>query len=89
MIKGCRKNVVYIKDTGSEMFREAFFILSDAEKSRALTETDMLREARRLIAETPEEGKGERPMLGIAKALWFVLGAAVTTALNTAIYYII
>ena len=89
MIKGCRKNVVYIKDTGSDMFREAFFIVSDAEKSRAVSETDMLREARRLIADTQKAENADRPRLGIAKALWFVFGAAVTTALNTVIYYII
>ena len=27
MVKGCQKKVICIKDTGSEMFEEAFFIM--------------------------------------------------------------
>lgn len=99
MIKGCRKNVVWIRNTGSEMFEEAYFIVSDKKMEQKTTDCDMLSEASRLIAESPVAGnfyggtqkrkrKGTEGF-GVGKAVWFMLGASVTTALNAMIYFIV
>ncbi len=48
MVKGCQKKVICIKDTGSEMFEEAFFIMKPS-RDGARKETDMIREARRIL----------------------------------------
>ena len=56
MIKGCKKNVVYVKNTGSEMFDEAYFIVSEKGGEKRATESDMVREAGRLISESPSAG---------------------------------
>lgn len=90
MIKGCRKNVVWVRNTGSEMFEEAFFVLSDKGVKGRVSETDMVKAAGRIVAESPvasyfngaqSEGCGNKAR-AMAKALWFMLGAAVMAALN-------
>lgn len=53
MVKGCQRRIIQIKDTGSDMFTEAYFVLSDAACHRE--ETDIVKEATRLIEEGTEE----------------------------------
>ena len=98
MIKGCKKNVVWVRNTGSEMFDEAYFIVSEKGRNVRATETDMVREAGRIISEGPSASyfpspkTTQKPRLGIVaigKAAWFMLGASFTTALNAVIYYIV
>ena len=97
MIKGCKKNVVWVRNTGSEMFDEAYFIVSEKGSERKTTESDMLREANRLISETPStsyfpkenEKRVKQRILAKGRAGWFMIGASVTTALNAVLYYIV
>jgi hypothetical protein len=97
MIKGCRKNVVYVRNTGSEMFDEAYFIVSEKGSGVKATESDMVREAGRIISEGPSASYFSSPkqtssrkssVFTVGKAAWFMLGASFTTALNALIYYI-
>lgn len=51
LYKGCQKKMIMLKNTGSELFEEAYFILKDKDdKSTKLSETDMIREANKIIA---------------------------------------
>ncbi len=47
MIKGCLRNVIVVKDTGSDLFEEAYFIVS-AKGGRE--NCDLLCEAKKIIA---------------------------------------
>ncbi len=96
MVKGCKKNVVYVKNTGSEMFEEAYFIVSDKAQMDKKCENDMLREASRIIAGSPVCGyfssdKGEKKNTKgeMRKVAWFMLGACVMAAFNAVLYLII
>ena len=86
MIKGCKKNVVYVRNTESDMFREAYFILSDDFEEKGKSEPDMVAEANRIIAETPvasyfgmppstaKKKKSYQPYV-VSKVFWFMSGA--------------
>ena len=50
MVKGCRKSIVYVKNTGSEYFKEAYFILNEGDLALP-EERDLVREAARIIEE--------------------------------------
>ncbi len=52
MIKGCQKRVVYLKNTDSCMFDEAYFVLSGEREDKSATEFDMVREAERIAMES-------------------------------------
>lgn len=49
MIKGCERRIIYVRDTGSPVFREAYFVLRDGAPS--VPEKDMVAEAERIIRE--------------------------------------
>ncbi len=95
MLKGCKKNVIYIKNTGSAMFDEAYFIVSDRAQGEKRSENDIVREARRIIADAPMTGaphsakkSGNTDKKGVNCVAWFMLGACVMTALNAVIFLI-
>lgn len=49
MIKGFQKNAIIIKDTGSEIFEQAIFIVK--KEIPALSDYTLMREAERIIEE--------------------------------------
>ena len=92
MIKGCKKNVVYVRNTDSELFEEAYFILSDDFEQSPTSEPDMLAEANRIIARTPvasyfglcpdvQKKKRSDPRPAFSRGLWFIAGALFSSAI--------
>ncbi len=93
MLKGCKKNVVYIKNTGSELFEEAYFIVSE-KRASGKRESDILDEANKIILNSPIRNYflGDEPKKKTKKhfsTLSFILGASVMAALNTLIYLLL
>ncbi len=53
MIKGCSRRMIVLKDTGSDFFEEAYFVLkSSAAHCKIKTERDFIAEAQRIISES-------------------------------------
>lgn len=53
MIKGCSRRMIVLKDTGSDFFEEAYFVLkSGSSRCKLKTERDFIAEAERIIAES-------------------------------------
>lgn len=78
MVKGYQKRVVFMKNTGSEFFDEAYFVVCDSQGTPS--EEDMISEANRII----DEVKGIKPRGGCklwaAKLLSFAVGSLITSA---------
>jgi len=79
-MKGYQKKVIYMKNTGSKHFEEAYFVLkSDIEKSR-VSSNEMIDEANRII----EENFDQNSRGFFYSARWyiiaFLIGCAVTFA---------
>ena len=85
MIKGCQKNVIWLRNTESELFEQAYFILSDAALLKKKSEGDIIAEARRIIEQSPcgsyfggsatyPKGKRKLPS-AVVKLTFFLLGA--------------
>ena len=91
MVKGCQKKVICIKDTGSEMFEEAFFIMKPS-KDGVRKENDMIREARRILENSRvqpgriqyREKNNKNSKMMIFSFLFGVLSAAAACAVITA-----
>ena len=49
-MRGCQKRVIYMKNTGSEVFDEAYFVVKDG-YSHTSAEVDFLKEANRIVEE--------------------------------------
>lgn len=78
MFRGCQKKIIKLKNTGSGVFDEAYFVLKDvAAESPYLTETDMVKEANRIILDNITfKNNGKHPSKFSAVMLWFTVGAA-------------
>ncbi len=74
-MRGCQKRVIYLKNTGSEVFDEAYFVLKSDTDIALRAEGDIIREANRII----DENIGKRKRIDfkriILPAVSFLLGA--------------
>ncbi len=75
MIKGCRKNIIHITNTGSPYFEEAYFIVRRG-GDMDIPEDDIVREASRIAGITGDAYKrknGRRKHLSLS---FFLYGAS-------------
>ena len=81
-MRGCQKKVIFLKDTGSHLFDEAYFIVSRACEDACIREDDMVFEANRIIDESlgvhSPGRRGKTLERVITHLLPFLLGAFVT-----------
>ena len=75
-MRGYQKRVIYIKNTGSEIFEEAYFVVKGDVTASLHTHDKMVDEANRIINENFESKRGKflRTLKGAAPA--FLFGAA-------------
>jgi len=80
-MRGYQKRVIYIKNTGSEMFEEAYFVVKSDTPPRQNTHECLVDEANRIIAEN-FENKKRKTFLYIKRAILpFIFGAALSVIL--------
>ena len=82
-MRGSEKKIIYVKDTGSKIFEEAYFVIRrgvDGEDNRP-SENDMVREATRIVAQNGAEYPAARRRRRLrTKLLSFLAGAAAATS---------
>jgi hypothetical protein len=73
--------MIMLKNTGSELFEEAYFILKDKNgKSPILSETDMIREANKIVANNAitsywsEKDSSSNKLSLKYKIIWYAAG---------------
>ena len=74
MIKGCSRQVIVLKNTGSDLFEEAYFIVRPKGSERK--HDDLLLEANRIIRAKSVSGfeKGKKNNERVKLIIGFVLG---------------
>lgn len=86
MVRGCQKRIIYLKNTGSDVFDEAYFVIKDDRLQGEKSECDMVEEANRILNEAfdfeDKGGLGGRILThlksnAIGFALGFILGALI------------
>ncbi len=85
MIKGCRKNLVVMKNIGSDYIDEAYFILKN-ELPTGTAGGDIVKEANRIISEYQTGRKKSRLSFSF---LSFVLGAIAASVICLVIFQIV
>ena len=82
MIRGTMKNVIRLKGTGSTLFEEAYFIVSDKGEKSACAEADMIREANRIIELNALRRQGKRSSGKYDFIKFYLLGALSCSAVT-------
>jgi hypothetical protein len=80
MVRGCQKKIIYLKNSGSNFFEEAYFVIKNNSQYEEISECDMIEEANRIVKESffSEEKQGVvKRLLSLAKrsVLPFLIGA--------------
>lgn len=90
-MRGCEKKVVHLKNTGSALFEEAYFIIKENSEPCGTDEgkdVDLVREASRIIAENTDFEVKRRSPIGISTVLIFLSGAFISAAVSFMLYFL-
>ena len=83
MLRGAEKRMIVVRTKDSRMFEEAYFVVRPEADRRGREESDMLREANRILESSMVAGKDEAPFprdpsllpFGLVRGMvWFLLG---------------
>ncbi|MBQ7363115.1 MAG: hypothetical protein IJW48_01550 [Clostridia bacterium] len=94
MLRGCQKKIVFLKNTGSKIFDEAYFVISAKDEASDTSSEKMIDEAKRIIAEaTFEDGTSDGGVTFRKRffkyALPFLAGGVVSGVLTSVIFILI
>ena len=79
MIKGCQKKIIFLKNTGCDLFEEAYFIMKDCAIDKG--QSDIVLEATKIVnnlkdANIPEKRTGFFKRGGVLFLLGAITGVA-------------
>lgn len=77
-MRAYQKKVIFLKNTGSELFDEAYFVISCDENRRIFSHATMVSEARRIIEENFEEKKRRIKIFSPVSILSFLVGSLIS-----------
>ncbi len=83
-MRGCQKKVIYLKNTGSRNFEEAYFVIRDSADGKS-SRSSMIEEARHII----EENFGKRKRGLLYSKRWYFLSFLLGSCLSFLIFGII
>ena len=91
-MRGYQKKVIFLKNTGSHLFDEAYFVVSREGENASVGQSDMVVEANRIIKESLEDCEERlRRERGKRKGVFlipFFLGACISAAAAIIIYLV-
>lgn len=91
-MRGYQKKVIYLKDTGSHLFEEAYFVVSRKGEEANIEQSDMVFEANRIIKESLENKESrinsQKKKAIIGFIIPFILGILATLITLFCVYFI-
>lgn len=82
-MRGCEKRVIYLKNTGSDLFDEAYFVVSHVGEIAPSESLDMVSEANRIIDECIEDKNTLRREEKVKRISGFILPFFLGTLFTT------
>ena len=87
-MRGYQKKVIYIKNVGSEMFEEAYFVVKSDTGATVYTHERMVDEANRIIRENFEKKRATHIKALLSTLPAFLLGAVAAAAISIIIWLV-
>lgn len=92
-MRGYQRKVIFLKDTGSHLFDEAYFVVSRRGEEANIGKSDMILEANRIIKESltyrEKRARGIKSLLRRDVIIPFSVGSLVSFLVTTLIYFLI
>ena len=90
MIKGCQKRMIFVKNTGCDLFDEAYFVLKDDIPANAELDSSIVQIATEIINQSmPLKPKRRRPSRLHRGVLGFFIGCAFSIAVSAFVFFAI
>ena len=83
-VRGYQKKVIFLKNVGSEIFEEAYFVVKCEEKTRKISHATMVEEAKHIIEEN--FGKPKKCFFKLKTLLAFLSGFVISFILAVAFF---
>ena len=77
-MRGYQRRVIFLKNTGSALFEEAYFVMRSDKLAEGKSEADMVSEATRIIEENFEKKKKIKMPTLLTLLISFIGGALLT-----------
>ena len=74
-MRGYQKKVIFLKNAGSDIFDEAYFVLKTDEKTRIFSHATMVSEAKRIIEENFGAKRRRLRILNLPVLFAFIIGS--------------
>lgn len=92
-MRGYQRKVIFLKDTGSHLFDEAYFVVSRRGEEANIGKSDMILEANRIIKESltyrEKRARGIKSIFRLNVIIPFLVGALVSFLITTLIYFLL
>ena len=86
MLKGCQKKIVFLKDTGSDFFEEAYFVIKP--EYDIIDESNIICEATRIANGICREDFHKRKSNDIWKGLFLSIGVLLGVAITIGCFFL-
>ena len=90
-MRGYQKKVIFLKNTGSHLFDEAYFVVSREGEAAHVEQSDMIYEANRIIKESLEGKesriKGSMRQWLLGALIPFLFGVVITLSASLIYYF--
>lgn len=85
MLKGCQKKIIFLKDTGSDLFEEAYFVIKP--EYDGINEDNIVCEATKIANGLCQENNMKKSGDGW-KALFLAIGMLLGVAISIGCYFL-
>ena len=86
MLKGCQKRIVFLKDTGSELFDEAYFVIKAEYQNKS--EGEFIQEATKIANSGKAEASVAKRSSFAFGFFLFSIGLFIGTLLSTCAFFL-
>lgn len=86
-MRGYQRRVIFLKNTGSALFEEAYFVMRSLEMAEGRSEADMVAEADRIIEENFGKRKRRLGKLKLIGPVVSFVGGAILTLIIALIFF--
>ncbi len=87
MLKGCQKKIIFLKDTGSDFFEEAYFVIKP--DCYGMEKDDILLEATRIASGISENGNRKVQKRATLAPIFFALGMLLGTSVSLGCFFLL
>jgi len=86
MLKGCQKKIIFLKDTGSDFFEEAYFVIKN--EYEGMNDIDIISEATKIANGICQERNIKLNRRDGLKALFLSVGMLLGAAISIGCYFL-